>query len=59
MNNGEEAYRADSDRTGVLLRNTSSPSNHYVKIRLEGTRSNRDAFGTKLRLTAGGVVQIR
>ena len=59
VNNGEEAYRADSDRTGVLLRNVSETGNHYLGIRLQGTRSNRDALGTKLSLTAAGVTQVR
>ena len=59
VNNGEEAYHAESDRAGVLLRNVSGSGNHYVKIRLQGTRSNRDAFGTKLRLVAAGASQVR
>ena len=59
VNNGEEAYKSDSDRTGVLLHNVSETDNHFVKIRLRGTQSNRDAYGTKLRLVAGGTPQIR
>jgi hypothetical protein len=59
VNNGEDAYQADSDRTGILLRNVSETGHHYVKVRLQGAHSNRDALGSKLRLTAGGVTQVR
>lgn len=33
--------------------------NHWIEIDLEGTRSNRDAIGAVVRLTAGGVTQMR
>ncbi len=59
VNNGEEAYDDESDRSGVLLRNTSPDAGHWIKIRLQGTKSNRDAFGTKLKVDAGGKTQIR
>ncbi|NNF45022.1 MAG: CRTAC1 family protein [Phycisphaerales bacterium] len=59
VNNGEEAYRADSDRTGVLLHNEGAAGQHFVKIRLQGTTSNRDALGAKVRVTAGGKTQQR
>ena len=37
-----------------LLRNKSATAAHWIIIKLEGTQSNRDAFGAKVRLTAGG-----
>jgi len=30
------------------------PAGHFLTLRLEGTRSNRDAIGTRVTLTAGG-----
>ena len=33
--------------------------NHWIEIDLEGTRSNRDAIGAVVRLSAGGVTQMR
>jgi len=36
-----------------LLRNKGRPG-HWIIIKPEGTHSNRDAFGAKVRLTAGG-----
>ena len=40
----------------VLLRN-DGVTNHSLRIRLEGTRSNRDGFGAVVRVTAGGETQ--
>jgi len=59
VNNGEESYEDDSDRHGVLYHNDSSGSNNWLKVKLQGTTSNRDAFGTKLKLTVGNTTQIR
>jgi len=32
---------------------------HYLKIKLTGTKSNRDALGAVVKLTAGGVTQTQ
>jgi hypothetical protein len=40
----------------VLLRNDGG-SNHGLRLRLEGTRSNRDGLGAFVRVTAGGETQ--
>jgi hypothetical protein len=40
----------------VLLRNDGG-SNHGLRLRLEGTRSNRDGFGAFVRVTSGGETQ--
>lgn len=44
-----------------LFRNTSSATstNRWIEIDLEGTLSNRDAIGSKVIVTAGGVTQLR
>jgi hypothetical protein len=36
-----------------LLRNQGPRELHWLKLQLEGTRSNRDGFGSMLRVTAG------
>ncbi len=58
VNNGEESYDDASDRHGVLYHNDSNAGN-YLKVKLQGTSSNRDAFGTKLKLVSDGKTQIR
>jgi hypothetical protein len=41
-----------------LLKQVTRPPNHWVLLKLTGTRANRSALGTKVRLTAGGRSQI-
>ncbi len=44
--------------TNAVYRPTALPGN-YLNVRLVGTRSNRDAIGARVRLTAGGRHQHR
>jgi len=37
--------------------NDSAGSNHWLELKLEGTKSNRDAIGARVKLTAGGSAQ--
>jgi enediyne biosynthesis protein E4 len=37
--------------------NDSPANNHWLEIALEGTKSNRDGIGARIKLTAGGKVQ--
>jgi hypothetical protein len=41
------------DGPAVLFLNRSAAQNHWLKLKLVGTRSNRDAIGAKLHLFAG------
>jgi enediyne biosynthesis protein E4 len=43
----------------TLLHNNALHKNHYVNFKLVGTKSNRDALGARIKITAGGVNQIR
>jgi hypothetical protein len=47
------------DSTPNLLRNDGGNRQAWVSVRLVGTRSNRDAIGARLTLTAGGTTQVR
>jgi hypothetical protein len=38
----------------VLLRNRDTSGNAWISLDLEGTKSNRDGFGAKVTLKAGG-----
>jgi hypothetical protein len=46
-------------RRAVLLRNDQQLGHHWLRLRLEGRRSNRSAIGARVELTAGGVRQRR
>jgi enediyne biosynthesis protein E4 len=37
----------------ALLRNDTKTSHHWIRLRLEGTRSNRDAVGARIAIEAG------
>ncbi len=37
-----------------FYRNELPPGNHWLHVRLHGTRSNRDAIGTRIKVVAGG-----
>jgi hypothetical protein len=42
-----------------LLRNDAPSGNHWIKVRLEGTRSNRSAIGSRVLVHYGGKVQAQ
>jgi len=43
----------------LLLHNGGGTGNHFVNIKLIGTKSNRDAMGARVRIHAGGLSQMR
>ncbi len=43
----------------ALLKNKAGPENHWVGLRLVGTKCNRDAVGARLRWSVGGVERSR
>jgi len=47
------------DDVPLLLRNEGTPGRHYLRVMLEGTRSNRDGLGARVTLTSDGRKQIR
>ena len=49
----------NSNQTPDLLRNDSINPNHWLIIETIGTQSNRDGIGARVKVTAGGMSQIR
>jgi enediyne biosynthesis protein E4 len=47
------------DAAPAVLRNDTKTSNHWIRFSLQGTRSNRDAIGTKLEIDIGERVIYR
>ena len=43
----------------TLLHNNALHKNHFVNFKLVGTKSNRDALGARIRVTANDINQIR
>jgi hypothetical protein len=43
------------DGSPVLLRPPANMKNHWMRIRVQGTKSNRDGYGARVEVTAGGV----
>ena len=49
-----------NDRPQVLISNLSEKKRiHFLKIKLTGTKSNRDGLGAVVKLTAGGLTQTQ
>jgi len=42
----------------TILRNESPPGNHWLQVRLRGTKSNRDGIGARVKVVAGDLTQI-
>ena len=55
-----DAFLTTLGGPGILLRNTPTAGarRHWLTIRLEGTRSNRDGYGTRLVAETGGLRQM-
>ena len=43
----------------LLLRNHAGDGNHWIGVRLEGVKSNRDAIGAHIKWSAGGIGRTR
>ena len=48
------AFLVNLGAPGVLLKNTSPSTGHWLAIKLAGTKSNRDGIGAKVEVEAGG-----
>ncbi len=42
----------------TILRNDSPAGNHWIQVRLQGVRTNRDGVGARVKVTAGDLTQI-
>ena len=60
IEDGKGGIVDDPDQgVGVLYHNESKTENNWIKVRLEGKNSNRDAYGSKVKVTAGDLVTIQ
>lgn len=59
---GDGAARAGTDKVrtdkpGTVGAGSDTSGNHWITLTFQGTKSNRDGYGTLVHLTAGGVTQ--
>ena len=58
-NDGDtDIFIVNSNQRGVLLRNDGGNRNNWIRIKLVGTRSNRDGIGARVSVTADGDTQV-
>jgi hypothetical protein len=58
-NDGDiDAVILNARREPTLLRNDSPAGNHWLGIRLKGTRSNRDGVGARIKVIAGDLTLV-
>jgi hypothetical protein len=50
---------ANNGGPSLLLKNNAGRGNHWLGLKLEGVKCNRDAVGARIRWSAGGVVRTR
>ena len=53
-----DIYTSFTTRSNVLYENKGN-ANNWIKVKVVGSMSNRDAIGTRLKLTTNGITQIR
>ena len=46
------------DGSPTLLRNVAKPRGHWLRLKLMGARSNRDAYGARVEIVAGDLKQV-
>lgn len=59
FNNGREGLLVSVlDGQPLLLKNQTRPQGHWLRIKTVGVRSNRDGFGARVEVRAGGITQV-
>ena len=58
-NDGDvDAVILNSRREPTILRNDSKSGNHWIQIRLRGTKTNRGGVGARVKVVSGNLTQI-
>jgi len=53
-----DLYQVNADQTTLYYHGITEGAGNWVQFKLTGTKSNRDAIGARISLTAGGLTQI-
>jgi len=54
-----DLYQTNADQLALFYRNVTEGAGNWVTFQLTGTKSNRDAIGARITLTAGGLKEIQ
>ncbi len=54
----EDLLVSQLDGPPLLLKNQIRPSGHWLRVKVVGTKTNRDGFGARVQLKAAGLSQI-
>ena len=54
-----DMYQTNADQPSLFYHSVAENAGNWVQFRLTGTKSNRDAVGARITVTAGGLTQIR
>src|SRR5215467_7107430 len=54
-----DLVQTNADQPLLLYHNITAKRGNWIELKLIGTKSNRDAVGARVRVDAGGLVQIR
>jgi hypothetical protein len=58
-NDGDvDAVILNAREAPTVLRNESNNDHHWLQVRLQGTKTNRDGLGARVKVVAGDLVQI-
>ena len=52
-------YQTNADQPALLYRNVTEPAGNWIELKLTGTKSNRDAVGSRIVVRAGGKSWVR
>ncbi len=54
-----DMYQTNADQPSLFYHSIAENAGNWVQFRLTGVKSNRDAVGARITVTAGGLTQIR
>jgi tetratricopeptide (TPR) repeat protein len=54
-----DAFVVNNGGPGILLHNSGGNKNHWLAVKLRGTKSNTQGIGASIRVVAGGRAQVR
>jgi enediyne biosynthesis protein E4 len=54
-----DLYQTNADQPALFYHGITQGGGNWVQFQLTGVKSNRDAIGARVRITAGGLTQIR